>query len=468
MALIRGILLAAAAAASSLLFAAPAGAVTITEFEIEAGSPPGTHQPRYIHVGPDGNLWYAVVGATPGIGRVSTSGQMLGIINDPLNPSDLVTGADGTVYWVGDDGIGRRTPNGTVQTEAFSDASDAYTLALTPGNKLFWTERRSSGSAAICYFEEGWGEAKACGAGGSLVKGRITGLAMLPDATFWAAYYEANEVRRVGVDLAGAVVTSKLPAGSGPSRIALGDGRAWVTMFDADAIDSFLPDGARQRFPLPAGTRPNDIAFGPDGALWFTGYNSGTIGRMTTGGAVTLYPIPSANSFPIGIAVGPDGNLWFTESGTGKIGRLVPDPLSGTGDSIAPVFTAAPKFQPKRFAVSGNKSAPKGTPKGTKLKLALSEPATVIATIARPSPGRKAGKLCVAPGKAKSGAKRCTRFVAKGSLAKQLPAGPGSIPFSGKLKGKPLAPGAYRATVSAKDASGNLSAATFAAFTIVG
>src|SRR5262249_23184509 len=48
------------------------------------------------------------------------------------------------------------------------------------------------------------------------------------------------------------------------------------------------------------------------------------IGRITTAGVITEFPIPSDNASPLGIAKGPDGALWFTESSlANKIGRLV-------------------------------------------------------------------------------------------------------------------------------------------------
>ena len=37
------------------------------------------------------------------------------------------------------------------------------------------------------------------------------------------------------------------------------------------------------------------------------------IGRITTAGVVTEFPIPHGQQLPFGIAAGPDGNLWFTE-----------------------------------------------------------------------------------------------------------------------------------------------------------
>lgn len=55
--------------------------------------------------------------------------------------------------------------------------------------------------------------------------------------------------------------------------------------------------------------------------------------------------------------------------------------------------------------------------------------------------------------------------VVQGSVSAQLAPGAATIPFSGKLRGKSLPPGAYVATVVAKDAAGNASAVSTAGFT---
>jgi virginiamycin B lyase len=64
---------------------------------------------------------------------------------------------------------------------------------------------------------------------------------------------------------------------------------------------------------------------GPDGNLWFTyeDFTTGAcdIGRITTSGIATLFPIPTANSGPTDITAGPDGNVWFTEA-VGNVGRI--------------------------------------------------------------------------------------------------------------------------------------------------
>lgn len=75
---------------------------------------------------------------------------------------------------------------------------------------------------------------------------------------------------------------------------------------------------------LPANMTPGSITAGPDGNLWFT--EGEQIGRITPGGTITQYPLPTPSSFVSGITWGSDGTLWFTEvdsKGQGKVGYLV-------------------------------------------------------------------------------------------------------------------------------------------------
>ena len=83
-------------------------------------------------------------------------------------------------------------------------------------------------------------------------------------------------------------------------------------------------------FPIPtAASVPIGITAGPDSALWFVEAMGNKIGRITTGGAITEYPIPTTSpmgpmgtSLPQCIVAGPDGALWFTEAAGNKIGRI--------------------------------------------------------------------------------------------------------------------------------------------------
>ena len=99
---------------------------------------------------------------------------------------------------------------------------------------------------------------------------------------------------------------------------------------------------------------PEDIAAGPDGALWFTNYDYPTggnsIGRITTSGSVTTYT-GSGIDDPLYIAAGPDGALWFSDDhridhNGYAIGRLTTDGhvTTYTGNGIGKPFniTAGP------------------------------------------------------------------------------------------------------------------------------
>lgn len=69
---------------------------------------------------------------------------------------------------------------------------------------------------------------------------------------------------------------------------------------------------------------PNGITAGPDGNLWFTDSGANQIERITPGGIVMGFPIPTHNSGPMEITTGLDGNLRFTENTAGRIGRITP------------------------------------------------------------------------------------------------------------------------------------------------
>jgi virginiamycin B lyase len=61
--------------------------------------------------------------------------------------------------------------------------------------------------------------------------------------------------------------------------------------------------------------------------LWFTDAGTNAIGRVSTSGIFTEYPLSSPNTSSNYITVGPDGALWFTQTSTvngNEIGRLLP------------------------------------------------------------------------------------------------------------------------------------------------
>ena len=62
------------------------------------------------------------------------------------------------------------------------------------------------------------------------------------------------------------------------------------------------------------------MTVGPDGALWFTEKTGNKIGRVTTDGHFSEFPLPTSSASPFGIVNGPDHHIWFTEFAANKIG----------------------------------------------------------------------------------------------------------------------------------------------------
>jgi virginiamycin B lyase len=121
---------------------------------------------------------------------------------------------------------------------------------------------------------------------------------------------------RAGQSLPAAVLTRwtafQVPDGQTALRYTLGpDGAIWFTVPAAQKIGRITTAGTITEFS--AGGEPVDISAGPDGALWFTDVLATTddIGRLTTDGRLTLYPLHSAYARPVGLVVGADANLYF-------------------------------------------------------------------------------------------------------------------------------------------------------------
>lgn len=99
-----------------------------------------------------------------------------------------------------------------------------------------------------------------------------------------------------------------LPAGEAGRPIAAGpDGALWFFVSDHGLhAAKMTTSGQTQSFPMPAGAMPNALAPGPDGNVWYAG--DGRIGRVTSDGQVTEFPVPALHA--TGIVAGPDGALW--------------------------------------------------------------------------------------------------------------------------------------------------------------
>ena len=115
------------------------------------------------------------------------------------------------------------------------------------------------------------------------------------------------------------------------------------------ATTPFAPVPTFYQFSLPvAANRPQWIAAGSDGNLWFTS-PGGSVARITPAGVVTAFTIPTANAQPQQIISASDGNLWFTEysttpmPGTSKIAKLT---TGGAFTEYSTLFAPPPADDP--------------------------------------------------------------------------------------------------------------------------
>jgi virginiamycin B lyase len=108
-----------------------------------------------------------------------------------------------------------------------------------------------------------------------------------------------------------------------PFGITLGsDNNLYFTMTNISAVGRISAGGAISIFSIPSGATPGLIAGGPDQAVWFTEPEVNRIGRLDFAGRFSEFTLPTANSLPTGITTGADGAIWFTEPGTNRIGRV--------------------------------------------------------------------------------------------------------------------------------------------------
>lgn len=81
-----------------------------------------------------------------------------------------------------------------------------------------------------------------------------------------------------------------------------------------------------ERFPVPAGAHPHDVAPVPEagGPVWYTAQRQGALGVLYPDTGKTRHIPLGEGSAPHGVIVGPDGAPWITDSGLNAIVRVDP------------------------------------------------------------------------------------------------------------------------------------------------
>jgi len=125
------------------------------------------------------------------------------------------------------------------------------------------------------------------------------------------------------------------------------DGNVWFTTSGTPGgrIGKITTSGVITLYPHVFPGQLYAITAGPDGAMWFTETTPtfhNTIGRITTGGAFSEYPLPDVGTLIVasGIVAGPDGNIWFAQAGAQEIGSITPDGATITAYPTTGFFPA--------------------------------------------------------------------------------------------------------------------------------
>jgi streptogramin lyase len=330
-----GVLLTAsfAAAVAASRTAAPrlaaSHSITISEFN----SLPyyqGFGFPEGITSGPGKALWVTddvdQDFGTPSIAEIGTDGKRLAAFyyGEVASPAgfDIAAGPDGALWFADAEAAEIKRLGSNGKFTSYRLPYTAYRLAFGADGALWFPEFVYQGSPRI-------GRLTTSGqlteyATGLPARAGLADIVAGPDGAMWLTVSGIDRIVRIAL---GTHAVSEfgmgMTPGAEPDSIALGpDGALWFTEQHARQIGRITTSGVVTEFPVPSGAKPRDITAGPDGALWFTEDLRAGIGRITTGGAVTEYGGVSGGSEPSCIVAGPDGNLWFTEYRSNRIGRV--------------------------------------------------------------------------------------------------------------------------------------------------
>ena len=257
---------------------------------------------------------------------------------------------------------------------------------------------------------------------------------------------------------------------SAAQNAAIADAQAQGTITDDDPIPSLAVSDVTV---TEGNSGERNAAFtvslsGPSAKMVTAGF--ATAGGTTTSGAdydarngnLTFAPGDTTKTVnvPVNGDTADEPDETFLLSLTGPVNATLAD-ATGQG-LIVDDDDAAPDPPPsitrvsitnKRFVVKRPRRS--RTPVGTAFRFTLSEAASVRIAIQRKLPGRRVGTRCERPSRSNARRPRCTRLVLlRPRLDSRQAAGARSIRFTGKLGGKALPPGSYRATLVAIDAAG--------------
>ena len=287
--------------------------------------------------------------------------------SDPASINDLIVGPDGALWFTWNtsgastygfaSGLGRVTTSGVVTV--FTAPTGWSLIDLTAGDGSLWLTETHGGAQYIGR----WSTAGALVTEFPVAAFTTWGIAWGPDGALWFTGGTSTNTCGIGggfigrMTTGGAVTKFTLPPASGggyngADNIAPGpDGAMWFDLADGASIGRITTSGAVHEFALPGASTAcivqadQDLAAGPDGAMWLGAWWAGGVQRVSPAGTVTTYPVANVYS----IAAGRDGNFYYTAISTGTVGRMTTTgQITGTWalpagyTNAATVITAGP------------------------------------------------------------------------------------------------------------------------------
>jgi virginiamycin B lyase len=319
-------------------------------FDATAGAG-GSSEPNGITLGPDGNVWFADGNANQ-LGRVTPAGA---VTRFPLagKPIFVTSGPDGALWATRQtaNDVVRVSTTGTVLSNFILPNPGAYPYGITTGSdgNLWFTEFSASPSR-VARLTPSFSYADAN------EPGQPTGVVAGPDGNMWVAGGYGDDILKYPTSL-GAPTSYPVTASSRPGDITRGpDGRLWFTEWDAGQVGAITTAGLVNEYPVPGRLATSGIARSEDGGLWVGSYDAtrAYIERINTSGHVThTLALPAGSGVNV-ITAGPPGTntIWFTDGGLDRIWRIsaVPDVPSPphAGVDARPVLTLkGPRKRPR-------------------------------------------------------------------------------------------------------------------------
>jgi virginiamycin B lyase len=193
-------------------------------------------------------------------------------------------------------------------------------------------------------------------------------------------YYGPSELVKARALLSPSISFREFPGINGHIGLTAGPDEAlWFTEATNGKIGRITTTGVFTDYPLPnPAAGPLGITAGPDGALWFTEYYGGNkVGRITTAGLITEYAMIGASA-PLSITTGPDEALWFTDAGAQKVGRITTAGVITLHPVLTPYGIVAGRDGALWFTESGYPKIGRITTSGAVAEYPIDQPSLYI------------------------------------------------------------------------------------------